>query len=370
MDTRRNKRKKHKLHKDLKRFSVLLAGFVPFICYLIVLMQGISLIADGKTGLAFVNTESTGLAVRAYAGTDSMLLDRLPKDSQILVTGSAVDGSGAVWYEIKYLRGADTWRTGYVHSSYIVFYNDIAPVGEDPDFEKYLEEQNFPESYKAPLRVLHKEHPTWVFKAQMIDLDWSTALYEESKVGVNMIHPYYAASWRSMEEGAYDWENGRWIELDTGCYGASATITAYFLDPRNGLCDDTRIFQFEDLSYLPDSHSAENTYNIVKGTFLAGEYEFQTVRDDGLYPSYGIVEGSQQEDGTVTYRFSYVDTIMQAAEYAKVSPYHLASRIRQEMGVNGSELAKGTYPGYEGYFNFFNIGAYAHSGRPAKKSTG
>lgn len=64
MDTRRNKRKKHKLHKDLKRFSVLLAGFVPFICYMIVLMQGISLVADGKTGLAFVNTESTGLAVR------------------------------------------------------------------------------------------------------------------------------------------------------------------------------------------------------------------------------------------------------------------------------------------------------------------
>ena len=88
MDTRRNKRKKHKLHKDLKHFSVLLAGFVPFICYMIVLMQGISLVADGKTGLAFVNTESTGLAVRAYAGTDSMLLDRLPKDSQILVTGS------------------------------------------------------------------------------------------------------------------------------------------------------------------------------------------------------------------------------------------------------------------------------------------
>lgn len=106
---------------------MLLAGFVPFICYMIVLMQGISLVADGKTGLAFVNTESTGLAVRAYAGTDSMLLDRLPKDSQILVTGSAVDGSGAVWYEIKYLRAADTWRTGYVHSSYIVFYNDIAP---------------------------------------------------------------------------------------------------------------------------------------------------------------------------------------------------------------------------------------------------
>ncbi len=368
METVKNKRKKHEVHTNLKRLSVLLKGFLPFICYLIVLMQGISLIADSKTGLAFVNTVETNLAVRAYAGTDSMLLDRLPKNSQVLVTDAAVDGSGKTWYQVKYLRASDTWRTGYVLSTYIKFYNDIAAVGEDPDFEKYLEEQNFPESYKAPLRVLHKQHPTWIFQAQRIDLEWSTALYEESKVGVNMIHPYYAASWRSMEEGAYNWETQTWYELDTGCYGTSATINAYFLDPRNGLCNDTSIFQFEDLSYLPDSHSAENTFSIVKGTFLAGEYSFTEKRDDNFYPSYGIVAGSEKEDGTVTYKYSYVDTIMQAAKYAKVSPYHLASRLRQEMGTQGSPLAFGTYPGYEGYFNFYNIGAYAHSGRPAREN--
>ena len=59
---------------------------------------------------------------------------------------------------------------------------------------------------------------------------------------------------------------------------------------------------------------------------------------------------------------------MAAAKYAQVSPYHLASRLRQEMGVDGSQLAFGTYPGYAGYFNFFNIGAYAHDGRPAREN--
>jgi len=367
METTKNKRKKEKIHTDRTRLAVLLAGFVPFICYLIILMQGTSLIADSKTGLAFINTEQTNLAVRSYAGTDSILLDRLPKNSQVMVTGAAVDGAGVTWYLVKYLRAADIWRSGYVHSSYVKFYNDIAPAGEDPAFEKYLEEQKFPESYKAPLRVLHKEHPTWIFKAQMIDLDWSTAVYEEGKVGVNMIHPEYAKSWRSMEEGAYNWETQKWIELDTNCYGVSSTINAYFLDPRNGLCNDTRIFQFEDLSYLPELHNAEDTYSILKGTFLAGNYTFNT-KEDSFYPSYGIVAGSQKGDGTVTYNYTYVDTIMQAAKKANVSPFFLASRVRQEMGVNGTELSRGDYPGHEGYFNFFNIGAYEHSGRKAREN--
>ena len=107
---------------------------------------------------------------------------------------------------------------------------------------------------------------------------------------------------------------------------------------------------------------------LFRSTFLAGEYSFTEKRDDNFYPSYGIVAGSEKEDGTVTYKYSYVDTIMQAAKYAKVSPYHLASRLRQEMGTQGSPLAFGTYPGYEGYFNFYNIGAYAHSGRPAREN--
>lgn len=366
MESAFHERKKSNLHIKLKRLSVLIVGLLPFICYFITLMQGISLLAETKTGLAYISTEKTDLAVRYTSGMEGKVIDRLPKNSQIMVTGAAVDGSGTTWYQVKYLRAANTWQAGYVHSNYVTFYNDIAPAGADPAFETYMIQQGFPESYKAPLRVLHKQHPTWIFKAQNIDLDWSTALYEESKVGVNMIHPYYAASWRSMEEGAYNWNTQTWYELDTGCYGASSTINAYFLDPRNGISDDTKIFQFEDLGYLEGSQTAENTYNIVKGTFLAGEYTFNAAQDNNLYDPNKIISWNQ--DGTVTYKYTYVDTIMAAAKYAQVSPYHLASRLRQEMGVDGSQLAFGTYPGYSGYFNFFNIGAYAHDGRPAREN--
>ncbi len=42
-----------------------------------------------------------------------------------------------------------------------------------------------------------------------------------------------------------------------------------------------------------------------------------------------------------------------------VSPYHLASRCKQEQGAKGtSPLISGGYSGYEGYYNYFNVRAY------------
>ena len=398
----------HSLHKISKRLAVLLFGLLPFICCMILSFKEISLIADSKRGYAYVNTEETSLAVRLSAGTDGLLLDRLPKNSQVLVTGANIDSKGDTWYEIKYVRGSQQFRTGYVHSDYLKFFNDIAPTGEDPEFEIFMESQNFPESYKVYLRILHKQHPTWIFNAQHIDMDWEYALKEESKVGVNMIQTHFPYSWRSMEEGAYNWNSQSWNYLDSNCYGASSTIVAHFLDPRNGLYNDSVIFQFEDLSYLPELHTAQDTYNILKGTFLAGEYSFEALQND-LYPSYGLpipeetptngkqetlpkngneiknesetetdtdsnietnettTESASVPNTPVKYTYKYVDTLMEAAKYANVSPFFLASRIRQEVG-SGSTLAYGTQPGYEGYYNFFNIGAYAHSGRSAREN--
>lgn len=40
-----------------------------------------------------------------------------------------------------------------------------------------------------------------------------------------------------------------------------------------------------------------------------------------------------------------------------VSPFHLASRVYQEQGAGTSPLISGTYSGYEGYYNYFNVRA-------------
>ncbi len=55
---------------------------------------------------------------------------------------------------------------------------------------------------------------------------------------------------------------------------------------------------------------------------------------------------------------SYVDAIMNAGAQSGVNPYVLAAMIIQEVGKGGSRSVSGTSSGYEGYYNFYNIGAY------------
>ena len=58
----------------------------------------------------------------------------------------------------------------------------------------------------------------------------------------------------------------------------------------------------------------------------------------------------------------YADLILRAAQTSKVSSYHLASRIKQEVGpfLSHSSIS-GKVPGYEALYNFYNIGATSSS---------
>lgn len=55
---------------------------------------------------------------------------------------------------------------------------------------------------------------------------------------------------------------------------------------------------------------------------------------------------------------SYIDIIMNAASQSGVNPYVLGAMILQEQGKGTSGIISGKTAGYEGYYNFFNIGAY------------
>ncbi len=56
---------------------------------------------------------------------------------------------------------------------------------------------------------------------------------------------------------------------------------------------------------------------------------------------------------------TYVDIIMKAAAQTGVNPYVLGAMILQEQGIGKSGSISGKTSGYEGYYNFFNIGAFA-----------
>lgn len=221
------------------------------------------------------------------------------------------------------------------------------PSGEViTDIETFLAEQRFPESYKEGLRALHAAHPTWVFKAYHTGLLWEDVVANESKVGLNLISNNKANGWKSYEEKAYKYPTDKFVVYDGSTWvTASKEAVAYYMDPRNFMTE-RGIFQFLTLEYQSSYETVAGVENILANTPL-------------YYSSYNYFDEMQMMDVTKTYS----ETFMEAAARSGVSPYHLATRVKQEVVTNSTSLsgsATGTFAGYEGYYNFYNIGA-SHS---------
>lgn len=273
------------------------------------------------------------LNVRSGAGTGYSKTGTVSYGDSLTILSETTDSSGAKWYKISCGN-----VTGYVSAAYVQLTSSGSQGSSDADFESYMTKQGFPESYKPYLRKLHEQHPKWIFTAQKLGVDWNTALKEECVVGRNLVHSSALASWKSMEKGAYDFNGGYWYGLDGSWVAASKEIIMYYMDPRNFL-NDTYIFMFENQSYDPSYQSESGVKTILADTFMSGSYTCPDTRK----------------------KYTYSQTFMDAAKKSGVSPYHLASRCRNEQGVNGAPQSLGTVKGYENYFNFFDIQAYATS---------
>lgn len=212
----------------------------------------------------------------------------------------------------------------------------------DAEFKKNLKAEGFPSDYITKLMKLHETYPNWEFKAYKTGLDWSEAVAAESKVGLNLVTVNKSADWKSIEDGAYDWSTDAYIPFDGSTWvTASSKAVEYYMDPRNFL-DSSSIFQFENLEYQSSIQNKAGVENVLKNTPMhAASY------------SYNADDGSVKE-------ISYSDTFMEAAESSGVSPYHLASRAKQEVVISSTSMSSsvsGTVVGYEGIYNFYNIGA-------------
>lgn len=273
------------------------------------------------------------LNVRSGAGTGYSKTGTVSYGDSLTILSETTDSSGAKWYRISCGN-----VTGYVSAAYVQLTSSGSQGSSDADFESYMTKQGFPESYKPYLRTLHEQHPKWIFTAQKLGVDWNTALKEECVVGRNLVHSSALASWKSMEKGAYDFNGGYWYGLDGSWVAASKEIIMYYMDPRNFL-NDTYIFMFENQSYDPSYQTESGVKTILADTFMSGSYTCPDTKK----------------------KYTYSQTFMDAAKKSGVSPYHLASRCRNEQGVNGAPQSLGTVKGYENYFNFFDIQAYATS---------
>ncbi len=274
------------------------------------------------------------LNVRSGAGTGYSKTGTVSYGDSLTILSETTDASGAKWYKIS--CGS---VTGYVSAAYVTVTTGGTTQGSsDADFESYMTKQGFPESYKPYLRTLHAQHPKWIFTAQKLGVDWNTAVKEECVVGRNLVHSSALASWKSMEKGAYDFNGGYWYGLDGSWVAASKEIIMYYMDPRNFI-NDTYIFMFENQSYNSSYQTESGVKTILADTFMSGSYTCPDTKK----------------------KYTYSQTFIDAAKKSGVSPYHLASRCRNEQGVNGAPQSLGTVKGYKNYFNFFDIQAYATS---------
>ena len=199
--------------------------------------------------------------------------------------------------------------------------------------------ENFPDSYKPYLEELQKKYPNWKFVALYTNLDWKYVIDNENEFGKNLVPKSYSDNWKNTTPGQYN------VEVDAGWVDCSRRALEYTMDPRNFL-NYVRVFQFEGLSYDSKTNNKDGIEKILYGT----EFYNRTV-------SYLNSSGA-----TITTTSKYSDLILSAAKTSGVSSYHLASRIKQEVGpfLSHSSIS-GDVAGYKGLYNFYNIGATSSS---------
>lgn len=248
------------------------------------------------------------VAVRKTASEKGTLIERL----SLGVNVNVLDEKNG-WYKISYYNGS----VGWMSKTYVKKKEEI--TANDEEYKKVLQEEGFPDEYIPFLTYLHTKYPNWIFKAGKTNLNFSNSVSSEQ--GLNYMQTTND-NYRTSSKPA---EGSSWFKVNS-------SVIAFYMDPRNWLTEE-RIFMFEKLDY---EESLEEVYpTLVKSIF----------GDNAL--------GADE----------YTIPMFNAGKTLKISPVHIASRIRLEVGANGSDSTNGkefTWKGkkYSGYYNFFNIGAY------------
>ncbi len=266
--------------------------------------------------------------IRGEADAYSDNMGTVASGQLLYITGVDADAGRNIWYKVQYSGDSGT-ITGYVEREFLACsdarllnWEDkyVTTIGREAtqSVTDCADIEAFPSSYKDALYALKAKHPEWIFVKQNTGLDFNASVAAEGKGAYSLIWTKSCLS--SWIEAKYD---NSWSYATDG-------IIAYYMDPRNHLTE-TGIFQFEQQTYNPSYHTESSVQKILNGTFMAGN-----------------VEGTNR---------TYAATFMSLASKYNTSPILQAARVRQEQGKDGSVMISGTYPGFEGYYNYYNVGA-------------
>lgn len=291
-------------------------------------------LVQGKEILALVYlSDSYDIKQSPYSRSSTVVT--VYSGQSVSITGVGEDSQKNIWYQVSLTYGGTSY-SGYVERGNLAYSDEDLLSWET----KYVatrasklrsfsiqsasattvseEISKFPSSYQSALTALKAAHPNWIFVKMDTGLDWSSVIAAENTNTKSLISSTANIAWKN---GSYD---SSWSYPTDG-------ILAYYMDPRNFLTD-SYIFQFELLSYNATYHTQTAVQSMLNSSFMSG-----------AIPDYGQ---------------SYAQVFTSIGQTLKVSPFHLASRVLQEQGTNGtSALISGTYSGYEGLYNYFNIGA-------------
>ncbi len=198
--------------------------------------------------------------------------------------------------------------------------DDAARLGASGlSYKAIMSVYSFPDSYRDKLFKILESHPEWIFVPQKVGITLDEAVSAElSDKERNLVYSTVDESFKGAKK------SGNW-------YYITRTGLKYYMNPSNFVGSEQNIFMFEQLTYNSSYHTLDGVQSVLSGTFMKGNV-----------PGEGM---------------KYSEAFFRAGSELKVSPYHLAARVYQEQGKGTSPLISGTYPGYEGYYNYFNISA-------------
>lgn len=280
--------------------------------------------------------------LKAEASQDASEVAEIPCGTQLQILDVTWDEENLTYYQIQTNVNGNA-VTGYVEDCYV--------VSNDQDFNAWKDEKlslvaekvmlaegssidqiysNFPKGYWNSLIALSQAHPNWVFVPFNTGLDWNEVVAAQRVGNRSLVYKTVVDDWKSKDAGDYDPATGSYIpKSGANWFRASETAVTHCLNPINYL-DETHIFAFEQLTFNADAQNVAGVYAIIRNSWM-----HEKALEDG---SGGL----------------YCDVFMDIGRQTGVSPYHLASRVLQEQGVNGTAAL---ISGYGGVYNYFNVQA-------------
>lgn len=289
---------------------------------------------SGSNGIIACYEDATSLPMRSEAGGGYTVANLNCGDKvEIIDTDMSTANGCYSWYKVK-----NGGATGYVCGKYVTttslskYAQQFYKNNSLSDYNNKLKNAGFPDSYFPYLDELHARYPNWKFEALKTNMDYSTVTSLESAVGTSLIQGDEVGH-RSTAGGSYNYYNDTFYVQDgSNWYAANHATVSYYMDPRLYLKPDY-VFMFEKLNYDANYHTIDKVKNILSGTRL------------GNYDS------------------NFAEYYMEAARTYNVSPIHLASRTRQEVGDTTAVISGDWFDyngrGYSNLYNAYNIGAYS-----------